>query len=687
MKRLLFQGVDSAGGANSSTSVISNLQKLLGANTVFVQIAKGQKRPILPAWQTLTIADMTPDYLSNLENGNIGVVLGDASEGLCSIDFDTEDHIAEFLELNPCMNKTLTSKGARGCNFWVRIKGEYPKLTKFRDANDNPIGEWRSTGGQTVIHGIHPSGCNYSIVNEYSVITLPYDEIVWGKGWYFGSKKDEKPEPQQKEVKPCAVENPFVMLIQEYGKPYHKNETTGCITKINEVFWAGLIAHENHILFEPNENRFYLYETKNGLWSILNEAVLCQIINRRLLEVSRESGETDMEKHRDIALLRNIISHLKGVCPKAGVFDERKPIIHVQNGVLTTPKNSGEDIALCSFSPEFYSRNQTPLKYDKRAECPRFLNELLYASMSQDDAELLQMYAGQCLLGENLSQTILILHGEGGTGKSTIADVINGLIGHQNVFQLRTEHIGERFEIARYYGKTLLTGADVDPNFLKQRGANVLKSLTGGDILHGENKHTRESLPIKGNFNVLITCNQRLLVTIQGDVSAWLRRLLIIEFTGKPPEKKIPNFAQLLIETEGSGILNWAIEGAVKLLNRLHNGEPICSSEHYQRVENMLAESQSVRYFLKDCVESTTEGNVTKDELLQAYADYCGTRGWKIVSRTEFSSQVGELMLELFHINESHSLRRGMAMNIRGYSRVRLKNATEVIAEEEDDVL
>lgn len=104
---------------------------------------------------------------------------------------------------------------------------------------------------------------------------------------------------------------------------------------------------------------------------------------------------------------------------------------------------------------------------------------------------------------------------------------------------------------------------------------------------------------------------------------------------------------------------------------------------HRQRAENMLAESQSVRHFLTDRVERSNDGNVTKEELEERYADYCGTRGWKPVSRTEFRAQVGELMLELFHVSESHSLSRGQVLSLRGYSRVRFKNETPTV--EEDD--
>ena len=49
---------------------------------------------------------------------------------------------------------------------------------------------------------------------------------------------------------------------------------------------------------------------------------------------------------------------------------------------------------------------------------------------------------------------------------------------------------------------------------------------------------------------------------------------MIVRFEGPVPKKKIPDFAEVLIEEEGSGILNWALEGLQMVLEdiRLHNG-------------------------------------------------------------------------------------------------------------------
>src|SRR5207302_6826772 len=118
------------------------------------------------------------------------------------------------------------------------------------------------------------------------------------------------------------------------------------------------------------------------------------------------------------------------------------------------------------FSPKFRSRNRSPIAYDPKAICPRFLNELVLPAVKEDDALLLQKMAGQCLLGFNLVQRLTLLDGLEKRGKTQYANIMQKLVGQDNATQLRTKHLHERFEIFRLLRKTLLVGVDVNANFM-----------------------------------------------------------------------------------------------------------------------------------------------------------------------------------------------------------------------------
>jgi hypothetical protein len=123
---------------------------------------------------------MNDTYLARLKAaGNIGVALGAVSNGLITIDLDKDSCAEALLAQNPSFSDTLRTRGARGCNIWIRCTGDYPALQRLKTSDGNEIGEWRSDGSQTIIAGIHPEGVPYQFVVEKPAITIAYNAIVW----------------------------------------------------------------------------------------------------------------------------------------------------------------------------------------------------------------------------------------------------------------------------------------------------------------------------------------------------------------------------------------------------------------------------------------------------------------------------------------------------------------------------
>src|SRR5262249_7209738 len=156
-------------------------------------------------------------------------------------------------------------------------------------------------------------------------------------------------------------------------------------------------------------------------------------------------------------------TQLCGIAERCGAFTRRQRIVHLANGVIVFGEGGRE---FKPFSPDFSSRNASPIKYEPGAECPRFLNELLAPALQADDILLLQRVGGFFVMGENLPQRIVVLDGEAARGKTQLASVFQLVVGQSNVTQLRTKFLGERFELYRFLRKTLLVGVDVEPEFL-----------------------------------------------------------------------------------------------------------------------------------------------------------------------------------------------------------------------------
>lgn len=662
----------------ADTTHIKNLYALLGAKTILLPIPRGSKAPVREAWEATRWTDtQTDEYQAHLQRGNVGVLLGAASDGLCAIDIDDDRDMEPFFNLNPGLRDTLITRGARGCQIWVRCIQDdkscqlqidrHPKTyaLKFkagvRDRVDKKgmevpgqFGEWRADGGQSVVWGTHPSGSEYHFVNESAVIEINFRDIAWPSS---------------------LAELPWGnivgdALIRTYGEPWVTDDK-GNPKLMIEPFWAGLFAYRHDVLYEKEEERFYIYDSARGLWEKSSDQDVSYLGTQMLLDVSREKSLPILQgpRFRAAAKMSAINNHLKGMVGKRDIFKNRRGLIHVKNGMIDLTESTDGSIRVMPFAPHYYSRNQIPVSFDPEADCPNFLERLLGAGLTDDNVSLMQRWSGLMLLQDNIYQKIMILTGTPGGGKSTVMAVFQKIVGQDNCAQLRTEQLLERFEMAGFIGKTTLIGADVPGNFLMQRGAYKLKQLTGGDFFQAEIKTARDLVTLYGNFNVGITCNSRLRISMDSDSGAWDRRLVIIKYDAPKPKKAIPNFADWLVSTEGPGILNWMIEGALEILS---SKQFKMTGKQRRAVTDLLEESDSMRSFLRACVQpSGREHDVTTEELAEAYHNFCNARSWDALPSGSFERKLPDLMLEMFRANKNNNIKRDNTKR-RGFSRLKL---------------
>jgi len=462
----------------------------------------------------------------------------------------------------------------------------------------------------------------------------------------------------------------FDAVRKHYGEPLFQTRTDrpGIL---NEQFWAGLYRKEHDILFEPRENQFYEYDS--GIYRHLTSHIVLNRLADRLREVAngypQYGGLLSLTGNRHLG---GVIAHLKGQTQNEEAFKNEQGFIHVANGVLDL---HGGSVVLRPFSSQLISRNLIPISYDPKARYSRFQNELL-GLLEQEDQLLLQKFLGLFLLGRNIIQKLLILHGLGETGKSTFTEVARRLIGPQNCSELRTNLLHERFEIGSFIGKHLLIGADVASTFLNSDGAFRLKAIVGGDLLEAERKNSNYRFQLPGAFNVVVTANTRLTLRLDGDRGPWRRRLAIIEYEKPRTSKIIPEFAHLLISQEGSGILNFAVEGLLKLWSDIKDvGSLQLSKTQIERVNSLLDESDALRLFLTGSVEAAPGYDLATKEIVSAFAKICIGRGWNMNTR-QVELRLENLMLELFGVLKSNDIKRGLTdkqTNVRGFHGVKFR--------------
>lgn len=635
--------------------IVTRLRTLLGQDAVLLHVVTGKKAPTSLGWQRTTVAEMeSGDYLMTLRHGNIGVLLGVASGGLCAIDIDHDDGVEPFLELNPAMRGTLRTRGSRGQQIWLRITGKHPKLTPLSTTGGTPWGEWRADGGQSVIHGVHPTGDHYQFVHEGAPIEIQFEDIVW---------------PGELKL-PWSTE-PDDDLAALAGAPYVVGDN-GSI-QLNHMFWVRRYMAEHTIVFDSSLGDFYEYDGTTGLWRKLTQETIKRRFMNDLEATARAAQLEGLHRKLTEGLGVSLVGLLRTMTERADVFANRPAAIHVRNGMLC---REGDELVLREFSPDFYSRNACPFEYREDAECPRFREELLGAALNDDDICLIQKWSGACLLGRNATQRFLLMMGTPGGGKGTFMNILEHVIGIQNVVQLRTNQLGNRFELFGFVGKTLLSGKDVAADFLLDRNAHVIKALVGHDLLSAEKKGHAEPIPLRGDFNLGITCNADLNIRLEGDLGAWRRRMMIIRYDRPAPLRRIDDFDSRLLKEEGPGILRWMVEGAMMLLDDISEvGNYRLTPAQIARVDGLLAQSESVRLFVENCVVAEPNGEITTEELRRAYYDYCEGQGWNTLPEGEAPKVLQNAMLNVHHARFRHDV--GINGTRRGYRGVRLQQGDQ----------
>ena len=174
-----------------------------------------------------------------------------------------------------------------------------------------------------------------------------------------------------------------------------------------------------------------------------------------------------------------------------------------------------------------------------------------------------------------------------------------------------------------------------------------------------------------GIFNVLITCNSRLVVKLDCDRGAWARRILIFCYDQRKHVKNIANFGHWLAMNEGSGILNLWLDGLLMAKDEIgKHGTLLLTPTQKGRTDALLDESEGVRYFVKAHIKADKNEDLTTDEIIEKYAVYCAApeRGWT-VNRYQVQRELPDIMLEFFHTALNNNLKRN-GKTARGYRNV-----------------
>lgn len=269
----------------------------------------------------------------------------------------------------------------------------------------------------------------------------------------------------------------------------------------------------------------------------------------------------------------------------------------------------------------------SPARYDPKAACPRWLSFL--EDITLGDKELqhyLQVMVGYCLTAETREQCMFILYGNGANGKSTFVDTLAKLMGdyattcNPETVMLRNRNSGIRSDIARLRGIRMVTTTETEDG--ERLDESVVKQMTSGteNEIVARFLYGREFTFVP-EFKIVMSTNHKPKIT-GTDNGIW-RRIRLIPFNAHFDKGKKDDKMPEKLRKEFSGILGWAVQGAV---DWHQNGFPRC-----QVVDGASAEYRSemdrLQQFEEDCVVRREGASIQASVLYSCYKAWCAEQG------------------------------------------------------------
>lgn len=237
-----------------------------------------------------------------------------------------------------------------------------------------------------------------------------------------------------------------------------------------------------------------------------------------------------------------------------------KEKINFLNGTLELKTGN-----LMRHSYQDYFRYVLPYNYDPDATCQLFMKYLDRVLPDKDTQKVLAEYTGWIFTSLKLEKC-LFLYGSGRNGKSVFVDIVESLLGKENISHESLSDMcggnGDRSR-ANLSGKLLNTCSDVAPNAFS---GDIFKRIASGEPI--STRLLYKDVATLTDYAKMIFCLNELPKT-NDKSNGYFRRFLIIPFNIQIPKSEVdPKLAEKIASTELPGIMNWVLEGRRRLITQ-----------------------------------------------------------------------------------------------------------------------
>jgi P4 family phage/plasmid primase-like protien len=330
-------------------------------------------------------------------------------------------------------------------------------------------------------------------------------------------------------------------------------------------------------------------------------------------------------------------------------WDADPDILVCKNGVLRV--STGE---LAEHRPGHYATSAVPYEYDPNAR-PVIWDYFLRNTVPVA-ANFLQEFAGYALTTEMTHELAVWLFGPPGSGKSTFIAGLAAMLGHRAGILGLADLERSRFTLADLPGKTLVVASEQPSSYLAS--TNTLNAIISGEPIQVERKY-RDPFTVIPRAKVCWAMNE--LPRVADANSGLFRRVKVVTFPALAEIERDPKIKRA-IETEGAGILNWALEGLRRLKERGHFEVPAGVED----TTKQFRENNDVpALFVEDRCIQGADLKVQASQLYDEYKDWCIDNGHRPQSSTRVADDWARLGFEKTASN-GRRFYRGVALRLAG---------------------
>lgn len=304
----------------------------------------------------------------------------------------------------------------------------------------------------------------------------------------------------------------------------------------------------------------------------------------------------------------------------------RMPVVPVMNGYVHL---SGRGASLEPHDKELALRHVIKCEYDPKAAAPVAFEKFL-ARVLPDVAvrERVQEYIGYTLLPDAPHQVAQFWLGSGANGKGVLANIVQAL--HHRVAAVNLDDL-DGFNMTEAVNASLIYCDEAPQERIKDR---TFKMVTAAETVTVKRKY-RDPISTRILGKWLILGNHLPEITDHSD--GFWRRLEVIPFGVTIPEaERVPNLAGHIVSHELGGVLNWALEGAVRLLAR-GRFDPVMPQAMLDAVNSAKTDSNTVKAWWEDgelTIKATSD--TLKVDVYRAYASWCKSNRLPSVPMPQF---------------------------------------------------